>query len=74
MTSPRNTSIFAARVVNVALGLADQQEQRLCAIVESKQATQDEKFQALIGLAHLAGIVLHTAAEEAEVSVDPHHS
>jgi hypothetical protein len=69
MPSPRNTSISAARAINVALGLADQQEHRLCAIVESKQATPDEKFQALIDLAHLAGIVLHGAAE-GEISVD----
>jgi hypothetical protein len=53
------------------LGLADQQEQRLCAIIESKQATPDEKFKALVDLARLAGIVLHAAAEgEVEVSAD----
>jgi hypothetical protein len=63
MPSPRNTSASAARAINVALGLADQQEHHLCAIVESKQATPDEKFQALIELAHLAGIVLHAAVE-----------
>ena len=66
--SPRNTSVSAARAINVALGLADQQKHRLCAIVESKQATPDEKFQAPIDLAHLAEIVLHSAAEgEAEI-------
>jgi hypothetical protein len=71
MPSPRNTSVSAARAINVALDLADQQEQRLCAIIESKQATSDEKFQALVDLAHLAGIVLHAAAEgEAEISGD----
>jgi hypothetical protein len=71
MSSPRNTSVSAARAIDVALGLADQQEQRLCAIIESKQATPDEKFQALVDLARLAGIVLHTAAEgEAEISFD----
>jgi hypothetical protein len=56
------------------VGLADQQEQRLCGIIESKEATPDEKFQALVDLAHLAGIVLHTAAEgEAEISLDLQH-
>jgi hypothetical protein len=71
MSSPRNPSVSAARVINVTLGLADQQEQRLCAIIESKQATPDEKFQALVDLARLAGIVLHAAAEgEAEISAD----
>ena len=55
----------------MALGLADQEEQRLCTIIESKQATPDERFQALVDLARLAGIVLHAAAEgEAEISGD----
>jgi len=71
MPSPRNTSISAARAIDVALGLADQEEQRLCTIIESKQATPDERFQALVDLARLAGIVLHAAAEgEAEISGD----
>jgi hypothetical protein len=71
MSSPRNTPVSAAQAINVALGLADQQQQRLCAIIESKQATPDEKFQALVDLARLAGIVLHAAAEgEAEIFAD----
>jgi hypothetical protein len=70
MPSPRNASVSAARAINVAVGLADQQEQRLCAIVESKHATPGEKFQALVDLARLVG-VLHAAAEgDAEISVD----
>jgi hypothetical protein len=74
MSSPRNTSVAAARAIDVVLGLADQQEQRLCAIIESKQATPDEKFHALVDLARLAGIVLHAAVEgEAEVAADLHH-
>ena len=69
MSSPRNTSVSAVRAINVALGLADQQEQRLRVMTESKQTTPDEKFQALVDLARLAGIVLHAAAEgEAEIS------
>jgi hypothetical protein len=70
MPSPRNTSVSAVRAIDVALGLADQQEQRLCAIIESKQATPDEQFKALVDLAHLAGIVLRAAEGEAEISVD----
>jgi len=71
MSSPRNTSVSVARPIDVALGLADQQEQRLCTIIESKQATSDEKFQALVDLARLAGIVLHVATEgEAELSAE----
>jgi hypothetical protein len=61
--SPRNTSVSAARVINLAIGLVEQQEERLRDILESKQATPDEKFEALVNLANLAGIVLHKAAE-----------
>ena len=66
MPSPRNTSTDAARAINVAIGLVEQQEERLRDILESKQATPDEKFAALVDLAHLAGIVLHEAAEDQE--------
>jgi len=66
MPSPRNTSASAARATNVAIGLVEQQEVRLRDILESKQATPDEKFAALVDLAHLAGIVLHEAAEDQE--------
>jgi hypothetical protein len=61
------TLLFRTRMI----GQLDQQEQHLCAIIGSKQATPDEKFQALVDLARLAGIVLHVAAEgEAEISAD----
>jgi len=50
----------------VAIGLVEQQEERLRAIIESKQATPDEKFEALVDLAHLAGVVLLGAAEAEE--------
>jgi len=63
---PRNTSVSATRVTNVAIGLVEQQEERLRAIIESKQATPDEKFEALVDLAHLAGVVLLGAAEAEE--------
>jgi ATP-dependent Zn protease len=69
MPSPRNTSESAARVINIAIDLVEQREERLRAIVESKRATPDEKFAALIELARLAGIVLHEKAE-AEVTPD----
>jgi hypothetical protein len=66
MPSPRNTSVSATRAINVAIGLVEQQRERLRAIIESKQATPDEKFAALVDLAHWAGIVLLGAAEAGE--------
>jgi hypothetical protein len=69
MPSPRNTSASASRAINVAIGLVEQQEERLRAIIDSKQATPEEKFTALVDLAHLAGILLHEVAE-AEAAPD----
>jgi hypothetical protein len=63
MPSARNTSVSAARVVNVAIGFVEQQEERLRDILESKQVTPDEKFAALVDLARLAVIVLRESAD-----------
>jgi hypothetical protein len=63
MPSPRNTSVCAARAIELALGLVEQREQRLRGIIESEQTTPDEKFEALIDLARLTGILLHEMAE-----------
>jgi hypothetical protein len=68
MASPRNIERSAQRGIDVALGLAEEQEQRLRAILESKQSTPDEKFQALLDLARLAGISFHHSAEAEETS------
>jgi hypothetical protein len=66
MPSPRNTSVSAARAINVAIGLVEQQEERLRDILESKQSTPEEKFDALVRLARLAGIMLHEVSEAEE--------
>ena len=47
----------------MAIGLVEQREGRLRAILESKDATPEEKFQALVDLANLAGILLNEVAE-----------
>ena len=66
MSSPRNTSVSAARANNVAIDLVQQKEKRLRGILESKQAAPDEKFAAIVDLARLAGIVLRKRAEAEE--------
>jgi hypothetical protein len=68
MNSPRNTSASAARLINAAIDLVEQKEDALRATIESKQATPDEKFAALVELARLAGILLHEVAEAEEIS------
>jgi hypothetical protein len=64
MASPRNTLASAERAIHAALNLCDQQKQHLCAIVESEQSTPDEKYEALVSLAYLTGILVSQAAEE----------
>ncbi|MDP9051269.1 MAG: hypothetical protein M3O31_11210 [Acidobacteriota bacterium] len=61
--SPRIISVSAARAVKVAVDLVEQQQEWLRAILESKQATPEQKFEALVDLAHLAGILLREVAE-----------
>ena len=69
MPSPRNLSISAERAVKIALRLVDQYEMRLRTVIESEQTSPEEKFQALIDLAHLTGILVREAADaEAENS------
>ena len=69
MPSPRNTSLSAERTINVALDLLDQHKQRLCAVIESEQSTPEEKYEALVSLAYMTGILMREAAlSEAETS------
>jgi predicted nucleotidyltransferase len=68
MPSPGNTAVYAVRAIDVALGLVEQQEERLRAIIESKQSSPQEKFEALVDLAHLAGILLHEMGESEAIS------
>jgi len=63
MPSPRNTSISAERAIIAALDLLDQHKERLCAIIESGEATPDEKYDALVALAYMIGILTGAAAE-----------
>ena len=64
MLSPRNTSLSGQRAVNAALALLDQHKQRLTEIIESEGTTEDEKYDALIVLAHMTGVLTNTATEE----------
>jgi hypothetical protein len=63
MTSPRNTSLSAERIINVALDLLDERKEHLCSILESEQTTPDEKYQALVSLAYMTGILVREATE-----------
>jgi hypothetical protein len=50
----------------MAICLVERQAERLRAIIDSEQATPDEKFTALVDLARLADILLRETAEAKE--------
>lgn len=41
------------------------EERRLCAIIESAQTSPEEKYQALLDLAYLSGVLVHALADAA---------
>ena len=63
MPSPRNTSLSAERTINAALDLLDKQKEELCSVIESEHTTPEEKYESLVSLAYMTGI-LTSAADE----------
>ena len=43
--------------------MLDQQKQELCAVIESEQATPEEKYESLVSLAYMTGILTCDAEE-----------
>ena len=69
MPSPRNASLSGEQTMHAILDALDQHKQRLLAIVESEGTTPEDKYEALMRLASLAGILTRTLGEaEAENS------
>jgi hypothetical protein len=63
MPSPRNSSLLAHRIIHLALDLLDERKERLCSIVGSEQTSPDEKFEALVSLACMTGILVREASD-----------
>ena len=61
MPSPRNTSLSGERTIETVLGVLEQHKERLCRIVESDDTTPEDKYEALIHLASLTGILTSVA-------------
>jgi hypothetical protein len=61
MRSPHNSSILTRRIIQAALNLIDEQQGKLVAIVESEHSTPQERYDALVNLAHMTGVL--TAVE-----------
>ena len=49
--------------IAAALELLDRRKEELCAVLESDQATEDQKFEALVALAYMTGVLTCVAAE-----------
>jgi hypothetical protein len=63
MLSPRNASLSRKQTMHAVLDALDQHKERLLVIVESEVTTPDDKYEAVMRLASLAGILTRTAAE-----------
>jgi hypothetical protein len=61
MASPRNASLSGERAIETVLALLEQHEVRLRQIVESDDTTPAEKYEALMRLASLTGILTSAA-------------
>jgi hypothetical protein len=57
MSTICHTSVFAEIIIHEAMGLADERKHELCDIVESESSTATEKYEALLTLAHMTGIL-----------------
>lgn len=55
MPSP-HSSVLSERIIFAAL---DQRKQELCAVIESEQTTPEEKYESLVTLAYITGVLTH---------------
>ena len=62
------------RALGAPIGLVDKWEQHLCEIIESSQSSPEDKYQALLELAYMTGIMdretTDTSEDEPKVTVD----
>ena len=61
MPSPRNTTLSAEPALHVAIHLLNERKEKLCSIVESEHTTPDEKYEALVNLAYMTGVLRDVA-------------
>jgi hypothetical protein len=57
MSTICHTSVLAERIIHAAMGLADERKHELCDIVESDSSTATEKYEALLTLGHMTGVL-----------------
>jgi hypothetical protein len=63
MHIPRTSALS---VLDAAVELANEREEQLCQIIESSQSSTEEKYQALIDLAYMTGILVREITETSE--------
>jgi hypothetical protein len=68
MPSVHNISLSDQRTVDAALALLDQHKQGLTEIIESDETTPDEKYDALVALAYMTGVLRKTVESTLEIS------
>lgn len=61
----RLSSDIALRAVEASVAAVYAEEDRLCAIVDSQNATPDQKYEALVELARISGILTGKLADAA---------
>ena len=63
ISMPPPTTSTVDPSIAAALELLDRRKEELCAVLESNQATSDQKFEALVALAYMTGVLTRVAAE-----------
>ena len=61
MPSPRNTALSGELTVDIVLGAIELHKERLCQIIESDDTTPEDKYEALMRLASMTGILTSAA-------------
>jgi hypothetical protein len=65
MPSPYNASLSGQQTLHAILDVLDRHRERLLVIVDSEETTPDDKYEALMRLASLTGILSRAAGEAA---------
>jgi hypothetical protein len=65
MTLNRKPAFLDSRASDASFLAMWTEESRLCAIIESEQTSPEDKYQALVDLAYLSGVLVHGLADAA---------
>jgi hypothetical protein len=66
MSPNRKPAFLDSRAADTAFLMKWTEETRLCAIIDSEQASTEEKYQALLDLAYLSGVLVSDFTDASE--------